>query len=701
MINLFLVISLAVILIVSIALLQRHQQYLDNYTNEKLTLSTLDSLVTDTENRLIMTIFLQSDSIIEILGASENFQSAFDSFYSALANRNSISELSIAGEYDPIVTVLRADIVETISLYKDGQVQLAQYYYTTRVSGRIHQLKRFTVDELYFVDQRISQQRSFINKLKYLVLAVITIITISIGGVVFWLGQRSTRAIASPLKQMKEAIQAIAMGQYGYETIVDTGDEFEELADTLNTMSNDISIRNQQLLESITLYEEGEQKLRYLANYDALTELPNRRLFTETVEHALLLAQRNDRTVAIMYIDLDKFKQINDSLGHSVGDQLLIIVAGRLKGLIRKTDTLARLGGDEFTLLLEDVHAKESVVELAQKILNELSQVVEIDNRQLAISCCIGISFYPQDAQTPEDLLKNADAAMYSVKNNGGNAFQFYMPSMNARALERLTLKNDLSHALEHDELFLVYQPKHSLCHKGHNSAEALIRWKHPTRGLLHPDEFIDIAEESGLIVPIGHWVLQTVCEKMMYWQQCHNKHIKMAVNVSTKQFCASDFISDVQAILSQTGLQPEYLELELTESLLMDTETSGINTLTRLKSLGITLSIDDFGTGYSSLQYLSKFPIDLLKIDRSFVAGITHESKSQTIVRAIIAMGKGLGLQVIAEGVEEQEQADLLRRLGCDIAQGYLYSRPLNEHAFLRYFNSPAALLPFKFVEA
>jgi len=433
--------------------------------------------------------------------------------------------------------------------------------------------------------------------------------------------------------------------------------------------------------------QKVEDELRYLANYDALTSLPNRRLFTERVEHALALAKRNSTRVALFFIDLNRFKHINDSYGHSIGDELLIQVTQRLNEFVRESDILSRLGGDEFTILIENPVSSDDVEMFASRLLQQFTQPFNIANHELRTDASIGISVFPDDAESVETLMINADVAMYSAKKRGVG-FLFFESKMNETSGLRLGLENDLYKALENNELFLTYQPKIELCTGQMVGAEVLLRWEHPELGLISPDQFIPLAEETGLIVPIGHWVLETACKNLEKWRKEGLYPIKLAVNVSAKQFQTSDFVEQVQKVLEDTSLDPALLELEVTESLLMDTENTSIEIMTNLKEMGISISIDDFGTGYSSLQYLSKFPIDYLKIDRSFVMGLDTGGKSIAIIRAIIAMAEGLGLEVVAEGVEDDGQARLLREFGCQLAQGYLYSRPLKEVDFIKHLS-------------
>ncbi len=457
---------------------------------------------------------------------------------------------------------------------------------------------------------------------------------------------------------------------------------------TISEIGHSQSLKNATFLGSfsdILRRQKVEDELRYLANYDALTDLPNRRLFSERVQHAVAIAKRNNGGVVLFFIDLNRFKQVNDSYGHTVGDELLVQVTQRLSGFVRDSDTLCRLGGDEFTILIENPASRDNIEKFANRLLQQFTRPFIVDSHELRTGASIGISVYPDDADTVETLMVNADVAMYSAKEKGVG-YQFFETKMNEATGNRLGLENDLHRALDNDELFLTYQPKIELDTGKMVGAEVLLRWQHPVLGLVSPVQFIPLAEETGLIIPIGHWVLETACRNLALWRKKGLSPINLAVNVSVKQFQSVDFTKQVKAVLEETSIDPNNLELEVTESLLMDTESTSIETMTSLKEMGISISIDDFGTGYSSLQYLSKFPIDYLKIDRSFVMGLDTDGKSIAIIRAIIAMAQGLGLEVVAEGVEYEAQARLLREFGCQLAQGFLYSRPLKEFDFVKH---------------
>jgi diguanylate cyclase (GGDEF)-like protein/PAS domain S-box-containing protein len=424
---------------------------------------------------------------------------------------------------------------------------------------------------------------------------------------------------------------------------------------------------------------DKQAKLNYLAYYDVLTGLPSRTLFQDRLGQALTSANRHESKLAVLLLDLDDFKNINDSLGHNAGDQLLKQFATRLAGSLREGDTAARLGGDEFVAILDNVASEEDATLVAQKILKLNIEPFTIDGHKLFVTCSIGISFYPKDGEDAETLLKNADAALYRAKDLGRNNAQFCSAEMNAKALQRLTLENNLRHALERQEFLLHYQPRVDL-HSGEiTGMEALVRWQHPEQGLIPPGRFIPAAEDSGLIVPLGAWVLHTACAQNKAWQATGLKPVCMAVNLSARQFRQQDLVEVVTRILQETGLDAAYLELELTESMVMQNVETTIATLTRLKAIGVKFSIDDFGTGYSSLSYLKRFPIDYLKIDQSFVRDISTDPDDAAITKTIISMAHDLGLRVIAEGVETQEQETFLRLHHCDEMQGYLFSKPVS----------------------
>lgn len=435
------------------------------------------------------------------------------------------------------------------------------------------------------------------------------------------------------------------------------------------------------------LLSVNEKRLQHMAHHDSLTGLPNRLLFEDRLRHALAQAQRSGTRMALMFIDLDRFKNINDSLGHDTGDKLLVDIGRRLSSAVRETDTVARLGGDEFLVLLEQVDSFQTVTAMAQRVRDELGCVAEIGKNQLVATGSIGISLFPDDADSAEELIKCADVAMYHAKSEGKDNYQFYTPRMNARAHEMLLLERDLRRALEVSQFCLHYQPQIELKTGQMIGVEALLRWQHPQQGLVPPDDFIPLAEETGLIVAIGEWVLREACQQQVRWQKQGFPALRMAVNISGRQLKQPDFIETVDLILTETGISPQYLELEITESIIMRDVQSTIMELTDLRMRGIRLSIDDFGTGYSSLSYLNRFPVDQLKIDRSFVARLSGDKELGMIVDAVIALGRSMQLEVIAEGIESQEQMESLTERGCQLGQGFLFSRALPESEFRELF--------------
>ena len=427
-------------------------------------------------------------------------------------------------------------------------------------------------------------------------------------------------------------------------------------------------------------------ELSHRAQHDFLTDLPNRVLLNDRITQAISFAKRYSKQLAVMFVDLDYFKKINDAFGHAVGDKLLQSVASRLVACVRRSDTVSRLGGDEFAVLLTQVEHAEDAVFIARKILKSVAAPYFIDQKQLDISASIGVSTYPGDGQDAETLIQKADTAMYDAKKLGRNSYQFFKADMQARVLERQSLEGSLRHALDRDELTLEYQPKVDLTTRQITGVEALLRWKHPERGLVPPSQFIPIAEESGLIVPIGQWVLLEACRQARAWMDAGLAPIRMAVNVSALQFMAKDFLSGVRAALIASGLDPQNLELELTETVLMQDAEAGVDRLHALKAIGVQLAVDDFGIGYSSFSYLRRFPLDALKIDRSFIRDISTDPGAATIVRSMVDIGNSLHHRVVAEGVETPEQVHFLQKQGCGEGQGYFFCHPIIAEKFAEF---------------
>lgn len=431
-------------------------------------------------------------------------------------------------------------------------------------------------------------------------------------------------------------------------------------------------------VRDITERKISEEMLRYQACHDVLTELGNRNLFNEQLYKAIASAQRYKHEMAILFIDLDRFKNINDTLGHEIGDKFLKSVAKRLHKCLRTADAIARWGGDEFTILLSEIsHSRDASV-VARRILNSLKKPFQILDYHLYASLSIGIAIYPQDGDNPDTLLKNADIALYRTKEEGGNHYQYYLPSMNHQRPELLQIENYLYDALENNELKLYYQPQIDITKGEVVGMEALIRWQHPQLGKITPDNFIPIAEETGLIIPIGEWVISQACRQGKIWQDLGYDNLSIAVNLSPRQFQQKNFVNVVENILLETGLSARFLEIEVTETMIIQNPDLGKQILSQLSDLGILVTMDDFGTGYSSLSYLKRFPFKKIKIDQSFVRDLKNNQEDLAIISAILILGKGLNLEVVAEGVETEDQLNLLRDLKCEQMQGYFFSKPL-----------------------
>jgi diguanylate cyclase (GGDEF)-like protein/PAS domain S-box-containing protein len=446
-------------------------------------------------------------------------------------------------------------------------------------------------------------------------------------------------------------------------------------------------VRMAGTVQDITERKLNEEQIQFLAYYDGLTRLPNRLLFTRRLEAALNAARRQRRPLAMLFLDLDRFKQINETLGHTLGDKLLQGAAERLGYCLRGSDTIARdsggdtvarLGGDEFIICLPEIGRGEDAAKVARRILDSLKTPFRLDEHEVFVTGSVGISLYPNDGETVEALLKNADAAMYHAKDSGRGNYQFYDESMNARAMQRLSMENRLRKALERQELLLHFQPQVDMDTGRIIGVEALVRWMNPDLGLVPPGSFIPLAEETGLILPIGEWVLRTACAQIREWQKNGHDSLRMAVNLSGRQFRKQEILQTVRETVRAVDLDPRSLELEITETILLQDVEENVRILSELKALGVRISLDDFGTGYSALSYLKRFPIDTLKIDRSFIRGIPTDPDDGAITSAIIAMAKGLGIAPMAEGVETPEQRAFLYRRGCRLMQGFLFGKPM-----------------------
>ncbi|MDP3871958.1 MAG: EAL domain-containing protein [Methyloversatilis sp.] len=455
-------------------------------------------------------------------------------------------------------------------------------------------------------------------------------------------------------------------------------------------------VRIEGVTQDVTEREQAEQRIRFLAYHDSLTGLANRQMFREMLDHALARSRRLGKRCALLYLDLDRLKRINDSFGHTLGDQILREVASRLLGSVRSADfvgreglqpdeVVARLGGDEFTVLLTDLAHTEDAARVTARICQELEQPIQIDHVELVVTASVGIALFPENGDDAETLLRHADMAMYAAKQRGRNTFEFFTEAMQKRAIERLSLEQDMAHALEGGQFSLHYQPQVDAVTGRIVSAEALLRWNHPRRGAVSPVEFIPVAEETGLIVPLGEWVVQEACRQIAQWRDQGRPVVPVAVNLSAINFRSDSLLPQIVEALESNRLSSHFLHVELTESAVMQEPQSALAKLAALKALGLTLSIDDFGTGYSSLSTLKQFPIDLLKIDRSFVRDLPDDESDASIVDAILAMAHALGLRVVAEGVETEAQRQFLVQRKCGLMQGYLFSRPLPAEDFMR----------------
>ena len=442
------------------------------------------------------------------------------------------------------------------------------------------------------------------------------------------------------------------------------------------------------IINDISEHRLIQAQIEFLAHHDVLTKLPNRLLVTDRMEQAMAYADRVGSKVALVFIDLDNFKSVNDSLGHTIGDELLKAVAERMLLCVRDTDTTSRLGGDEFLIVISNIVDSNAISDIAEKILERMAQPFKIEGDNIFTSISMGIAVYPDDGEDFESLRKKADIAMYCAKEAGRNTYRFYDDQMNQHAIEHIHILNGLRSALEKDEFFLLYQPQINIVSGKVVGVEALIRWNHPEKGMISPQHFIPVAESSGLIVPIGEWVLHMACNQVVEWEKAEICDLVVAVNLSAVQFRRGELASSVSSALSSSGLNPAQLELELTESILIDNAENVLDTVRRLKALGVRLSIDDFGTGYSSFSYLKRFDVDKLKIDKSFIREMATNPDDTAIVAAIINMAKSLNLTTIAEGVEHDQHLELLHFHECDEAQGYHIAEPMLPEEFIRFFS-------------
>ncbi len=507
-------------------------------------------------------------------------------------------------------------------------------------------------------------------------LVIATIISL---GLTLMIAERFRTLITAPIEQVANTAKAIAHDQDFSRRVPQGGnDEIGELITAFNQMVEQIEDREARLKDELQHRKAAEHELEKLAHYDTLTGLPNRYMFQQALELTLERARKLRSNVALLFIDLDNFKVVNDSLGHATGDTLLKIISQRLTQCVRSSDIVSRLGGDEFTVIIDQAKGMEHLRNIADKLTRTIAQTVDLQNVEFQLTASTGIALFPQDATDADNLLRNADTAMYSAKSLGRSNFQFFSTEMNERANRRFIVESHLRHALDKNELFLVYQPQIDLGTGKIVGSEALLRWASPELGNIGPDEFIPVAEESGLIQQIGEYVLESACAQTRRWLD-EGVEMRIAVNVSIRQFGAKQFVGSIQAVLDRTGLPVDQLELELTESSIMTNVEDTLIKIRRLRELGIHLSVDDFGTGYSSMSYLKQLPVSQLKVDQSFVRNVPLSNEDVEIVRAILHLAQGLGLETLAEGVETVEQARFLAEEGCMLAQGYYFSRPVS----------------------
>ncbi|MBU5611905.1 putative bifunctional diguanylate cyclase/phosphodiesterase [Geomonas azotofigens] len=530
--------------------------------------------------------------------------------------------------------------------------------------------------------------RGFLHSLRYNILVALGFMGVTF--LVFCLfSARLQLMISAPLLALLAAMKEISAGKnFELRVARPCDDEIGLLYDGFNEMLHEIEERDQIL-------RQRQAHLQQLAHYDPLTRLPNRTLFYDRLAQALYHAERSREAVAVIFIDLDHFKDINDTLGHRTGDLLLIEVAGRLATVVRSCDTVARLGGDEFTVFCQNVGNAENAALVAQKLVALFGAPFRLGASEIRVTASVGVTIFPHDGKGVDELLMNADIAMYHAKGCGKNVYALFDKKMNENASERVTLLADLRQAVEQGQFELHYQPKVDLMTGKVTSVESLVRWMHPRLGLLAPDKFIRLAEEGGMIAELTDWVMRTACLQARAWQEANLAPVRVAVNLSPFHFQRQDVKQSVCAVLESTGLDPALLEIEITESALMQNDEYTCRVLSELREMGITISVDDFGTGYSSLSYLHRFPINTLKIDRTFILNMMKSSEDQAIVTAIIAMARSLKMQIVAEGVESVEQLETLKDQGCHEIQGFLVSRPVNAERVARFFTDEDHLQP------
>jgi diguanylate cyclase (GGDEF)-like protein len=523
---------------------------------------------------------------------------------------------------------------------------------------------------------------------------LIFLATTAVGALILWAAyamfRRLSQAVTRPIEGLSGVMRTVEQkGDYSQRTAIDSDDEIGELAQGFNSMLSALEERNDSLNTELHQRKIVQEELDHLAHYDSVTQLPNRRYFHERLNMAVAHSTRFDKLMAVVFVDLDNFKLVNDSYGHHIGDMQLKEVGERMSKSLRAGDVVCRLGGDEFAILLENLSSNEQIQPIVEKLIQNLLQPLRLDGRDIVVTGSLGVATCPEDAVTAESLLRFADTAMYAAKGAGKNTWRRFDPEMASQSALRLTLENLMRQGLREGQFEVHYQPQIDERAHAVTGFEALVRWNHPERGYISPAQFIPVAEESGLIRPLGEWVLRTACQQIVAWDRAGYEHLKVAVNVSVRQLAHASFVDQVFAILAETGCRTDQLDLEITESILMQRTGKTVAMLGKLRDRGLGIAIDDFGTGYSSMAQLKNMPVTKLKIDKSFVDDITTNRSDQAIAAAISGLAHNLRLNVIAEGVESGEQVTLLRQAGCDDFQGYFFARPL-----------PASQIP-KFLDA
>jgi diguanylate cyclase (GGDEF)-like protein len=601
-------------------------------------------------------------------------------------------------EIDPEWKVIKADIQQFRQHYVDleddpPRIQADKLIIKTEY---IIKLVRDLADKTHFVVNENPKKSAIVEKVIVIFLFAIILLSPLLAYQIY-------NSITRPIGELANIAERFNKGDLSIMMDESRRDEFGSLAKCFNRSTLKLNQTTKELQKEIAERKQSEEVVSHMAHHDNLTGLPNRYLFLDRLNMQMAHVKRHKTKAALLFLDIDDFKRINDTLGHNAGDLLLKILADKIKQCIRATDTIsrqttydvatstvARLGGDEFTILLTDIRDSQNAAIAVQRLMETISHPFKIGGNEIVITLSIGIAVCPDDGDNADTLLKNADAAMYHAKNQGKNNFQFYKKSMNALFRKRLIMENDLRKAIENNDLLLYYQPRIDVRTGNIVSMEALVRWKKPDKGLISPAEFIPVAEDTGLIIRMGKWILKTACEQNKAWQKSGLLPRCVSVNISGKQFQKENFITTISNVLEDSSLDTRYLELEVTESVLMYNAKKTVDMLKALNERGIRLSMDDFGTGYSSFSYLKRFPLDVIKIDKSFIDDIPEKSETAAIVTAIISMAHSLNLRVVAEGVETSQQLSFLRNNECDEFQGYYFSRPLPAEEFAKLLEEP-----------